>query len=226
MTQNPHQNKSIGRLYGIFFILTFLAYGIGFGVVDGMLLGEAGDLQFVKPDLTFTLGVLSMVIAHSLLNFGLLALMYRVIEQFAPLLSLGYLGMGLMSTMALLVGGVALMLIGSAGPDAPTLAQILYDANFYLYQAGMTLWGVGGLLMCVVLWRTQLVPRLYANWGFIGYAIFIVGTTSEFFHSGWGVMLSLPGGLFEIGLSLWLIFKGFNAALKLPRTNQAASSIA
>jgi hypothetical protein len=226
MTQALHQNKSIARLYGIFFICTFLAYGIGYGVVDAMLHGDGGSLQTVEPDLAFTLSIFAMVVAHSLLNFGLLVIMYRVIEHFSPLLSLGYLGLGIMSTVSLLVGGVALMLMGSTGADVSTLAQILYDANFYLYHAGMMLWGVGGLLMCAVLWRTQLVPRFFAIFGYIGYGIFVLGMTSEFFHSGWGVTLSLPGGLFEIALSLWLIFKGFNATINLPQADQAASSIA
>lgn len=226
MTQALHQNRSIARLYGIFFICTFLAYGIGYGVLEAMLHGDDGILQAVEPDLTFTLAVLAMVVAHSLLNLGILVIMFRVIEQFAPLLSMGFLGLGIMSTVSLLVGGVALMLMGTAGADAPTLAQILYDANFYLYQTGMTLWGVGGLLMCAVLWRTQLVPRFFAIWGVVGYTVFIVGTISEFFQTGWGVMLALPGGFFEIGLSLWLIFKGFNATLNMPKANHAASSMA
>ncbi|TDQ63970.1 uncharacterized protein DUF4386 [Maritalea mobilis] len=226
MTQALYQNKNIARLYGLFFIATFLAYGFGYGILDGLLHGDAGNVQFVKPDLTFILCVIAMVIVHSLLNFGLLTIMFRVIEPFSPLLSLGFLGLGIMSTVALLVGGIALMLMGSATLETPAIAQMLYDANFYLYQTGMTLWGVGGLLLCAVLWRTMLVPRIFAIWGMLGYSIFIVGTLSEFFQSGLGVMLSLPGGFFEIGLSIWLIAKGFNQNPNAPIGHQAASSMA
>ncbi len=137
--------------------------------------------------------------------------MYRIIAPFSALLSLGYFALGLMATLLLLIGGIALMLIVPAGQGAPTIAEILYDANFYLYQSGMTLWGIGGILMCIVLLRTNLVPRLFAILGIIGYAIFVLGTTSEFFKSDWGVICSAPAGLFEIGLGLWLIVRGFKA---------------
>jgi hypothetical protein len=40
----------------------------------------------------------------------------------------------------------------------------------------------------------------------------MVGTLSELFGSNLGVLLAMPGGLFEISLSLWLIFKGFNSS--------------
>ena len=64
--------------------------------------------------------------------------------------------------------------------------------------------------MCVVLWRTMLVPRWLAIWGFAGYLIFIVGMVSEYFGSGIGVTMSAVGGLFEIGLSVYLIIRGFD----------------
>ncbi len=42
----------------------------------------------------------------------------------------------------------------------------------------------------------------------------MTGTTAEMFGYPIGVILSAPGGLFEISLSLWLIFKGFNPSTK------------
>lgn len=225
MTQALHNNKMAARLYGIFFIFAFLSYGIGLSIIDGMLLGEADGLQLVDPNVSFTLSILSIVVIHTLMNSGVLVIMYRVLSPFSALLSLGYFVLGIMATLSLLIGGIALMLIVSAGESASELSKILYDANFYLYQSGMTLWGIGGILMCVVLLRTNLVPRLLPIWGLIGYVIFIVGTMSEFFKSDWGVIFSAPGGLFEVGLSIWLIARGFNP-IKLPEARQAASSIA
>ena len=65
-------------------------------------------------------------------------------------------------------------------------------------------------MLCYVLFVSKLVPRVFAVWGALGYVIFITGTISEMFGYSIGTMLSLPGGLFELGLSLWLIIKGFN----------------
>ena len=49
-------------------------------------------------------------------------------------------------------------------------------------------------------------------WGFTGYVIFISGTILELFGYNVGVILSIPGGLFEISLSIWLIVKGFSSS--------------
>ena len=60
--------------------------------------------------------------------------------------------------------------------------------------------------------QDQLVPRFIPVWGVVGYAVFVAGMILELFGIGVGVYFSLPGGLFEIGLSLLLIFRGFSKA--------------
>ena len=62
---------------------------------------------------------------------------------------------------------------------------------------------------------TMAAPQLALQlglWGMIGYIIFISGTILELFGFPVGVLLALPGGLFELSLSVWLIAKGFNSA--------------
>jgi hypothetical protein len=44
----------------------------------------------------------------------------------------------------------------------------------------------------------------------IGYIIFLAGTIAEIFGIHIGLMLSIPGGLFEIALPFLLFIKGFN----------------
>jgi hypothetical protein len=74
----------------------------------------------------------------------------------------------------------------------------------------MILWGFGGLIFCNLLYKSKLVPILFPVYGYVGYLIFIVGCGLELFGQPYGVQLSVPGGLFEFGLSIWLIARGFN----------------
>ena len=97
--------------------------------------------------------------------------------------------------------------------DHPENGVLIPRRSTYGYQISMTLWGIGGLMLCYVLFISRLVPRLLSVWGLLGYVIFMVGTTAEMFGYGIGVMLAIPGGLFELGLSLWLIVKGFDASV-------------
>ena len=71
-------------------------------------------------------------------------------------------------------------------------------------------------MFCHLLLKSKLVPKVLAIWGTIGYLIFITGTILELFGYNVGVQLALPGGLFELSLSIWLIIKGFNQSALNP----------
>jgi hypothetical protein len=77
------------------------------------------------------------------------------------------------------------------------------------YQIGQMSLGLGAVFLCLLLFRTRLIPRFLSIWGLVGYAILMAGTIAEIFGIHIGVMLSIPGGVFEVGLGFWLIIKGF-----------------
>ena len=77
------------------------------------------------------------------------------------------------------------------------------------YQIGEMALGFGAIFLCTLLFRTLLIPRFLAGWGLIGYATLIAGAIAEIFGIHISLILSIPGGLFEVALGLWLIVKGF-----------------
>jgi hypothetical protein len=74
------------------------------------------------------------------------------------------------------------------------------------------------------LFRAHLVPRTLAAWGVAGYAIHLTGAIAEIFGIHVGLLLSLPGGGFEVAVAVWLIAKGFN--LVSPRLGPADGTLA
>ena len=216
-------HRNAARLWGIFFIIAFLAYGIGSGMI-GTLTSSPDFLADVHANhTTIIVGVILIALVHTFVNIGLPVLLLPTLKPFHRNLTYGYLSYAIASTTVIVVSGIFLMLLiplsneyvnaGAAAPDHfVTIGEILKMGGFYAYQIGMAIWGMGGLLFVTVLYKAQIVSRVFSVWGFIGYAVFIAGTIFELFGSSVGVMLAIPGGLFEISLSLWLIFKGFNAA--------------
>jgi hypothetical protein len=99
-----------------------------------------------------------------------------------------------------------------ASPAVPALAQVAQEANHYSFWIGMLAVAAGGLLLCRVLLKENLVPRFLAVYGLAGYAIFLAGAILEILGHNVGVALSIPGGLFEIAFGILLIAKGFPAA--------------
>ena len=84
------------------------------------------------------------------------------------------------------------------------------DANSFCYNVAEAGLGIGSLFFCALLFRTGLVPRFLAVWGFIGYACFAGGNLLELFGvAGAGVVAAISGGPFELAFALWLIARGF-----------------
>lgn len=212
--------NTIARIFGIFFLLAFISYGVGTGLTTSITEAADGLSAAQSHKTQFVIGVILMALVHSIVNIGLPVLMMPLLKPHNKVLSYGYLSAGITATVVLIVGSVFLMAylpLSSLYAQAEvgdvqyfeTLGTILSKGNFYAYQIGMAIWGIGGLMFCYLLNKSQLVPKVFAIWGFLGYLVFISGTIAELFGVPIGVALALPGGLFEIVLSFWLMFKGF-----------------
>ncbi len=201
------------------FLLSFVAYAAGNGLVTAIVDAPSG-LAYVhahKPQLA--LGGILIAIVHTLSNIGLAAVMLSILRQYNQSIAFGYFAAAIASTVMLMVGGAFLLLqipLSDAFVEAgattntsfQTLSLLSSRGNFFAYQIGMAIWGCGGLLMSYLFYQARFVPWGIAVWGFIGYLIFIAGTIGELLSFPYGIALSLPGGLFEIFLSIWMIVKG------------------
>lgn len=213
---SPHRNSA--RMFGGFFILAFVSYGAGSGMIDSVTNAD-GLAEIASSQTTIVIGFVLMAVVHTFANIGLAVIMTPILKPTNPTLAYGYFVAAVVATMTLIVGAIFMLLLlpisqeYMASGDAAyleTLATLFKKAGFYSYQLGMTIWGLGGLALTYLLFTSRLIPRLLSVWGFAGYLIFITGTIAELFGYEIGLMLSAPGGLFEIALSFWLIFKGFS----------------
>ena len=214
-------HKIAARTFGIFFILAFVSYGLGSGII-GSNAALSDSLSSINSNkFQLIIGVVSMALVHTIVNIGLPVIMIPILKPYNKTLSYGYLSAGIAATVTLVIGAVFIMMLvplsaeyvsseSANSTHFETISMVLKKGNFYAYQIGMAIWGLGGLMFCHLLLKSKLVPKVFAIWGTIGYLIFIAGTVLELFGYNVGVQLALPGGLFELSLSVWLIIKGFN----------------
>lgn len=213
--------KVAAKVFGIFFLIAFLSYGIGSGLIESIVNVPDFLSNISDNKATIIIGVILMAIIHTIVNIGLAVIMLPILKPFNETLSYGYLSAAITASALLVVGAIFLLLLiplsdeyvklGSTGASYfETIGIILKKGGYFSYQIGMVIWGFGGLLFCALLYQSKLVPRFISIWGVIGYIVFISGTIFELFEYNVGVILSIPGGLFEISLSIWLIIKGFN----------------
>ena len=214
-------NKLASRTFGIAFLIGYLSYGVGFALVNGLINAPSGlsAIYASKNQVIFEAAIMMAVFAT--INIGLGIIMTPLLKPFNKTLTYGYLSAAIASTVMLIIGAIFILLLvplseefvkaGSADANYfQTLSILCKRANFFAYQIGMVIWGLGGLMFCYLLYLSKFVPQWMSVWGFIAYVIFISGAIFALFGYNIDVLLDIPGGLFEIFLSFWLITKGFN----------------
>jgi len=213
--------RKAGITYGILFILSFLSYGIGSSIVDALTKDPQNLANVASSQGSMMIGFVLMALVHSVVTVASAIVLLPILKKFNQTFSYFYLSGAIMENVLLTVGGIAVFLIlplsiqfkemgASASSYFVSLAQLFYNGNFFAYQVGMAIWGIGGLALTHILIQSRLVPRFLAIWGFIGYVFHGTGAVLELFGLPYSTYFIIPGGLFEITFSLWLIIKGFN----------------
>ena len=201
------------RIIGALFLLGFLFYGVGSGLVTS-LVGGSNFLSTILASQTILVIGAFLMLLNTGVDVAKGVLFFPILEKHSKRTALAYLATMIVEVVLLAVGVLALLLIvplarhaGEAG--AQTLATILVQTNATAYQMGEMTLGVGAVFLCLLLFRTQLIPRWLAFSGLIGYPILVAGTIAEIFGIHIGLYLTIPGFFFELVLPFWLFFKGF-----------------
>jgi hypothetical protein len=171
-----------------------LAYGVGSVIATGNADSSGSTALLVTGA--------ALLLLNSAFVIGIGVLMFPILRPHNQAIAAGYLGTRIFEGVVLAIGVVSLIVV--TGSAAAIHAN---SVSYNLAEAGLA---IGSLFFCALLFRTGLVPRFLAIWGFIGYACFAGGTLLELFGvAGAGLVGAIPGGLFELTFGIWLIARGF-----------------
>src|SRR6476469_3224949 len=188
--------RQTARVVGVLFLAGFLTYGVGNLIATGIV--DSGDRS--TSTALFVTGT-ALMLLNSALVIGIGVLMFPILRPHSKAIAAGYLGTRIFEGVVLAIGVVSLIVL--TGSDA-------IHANAAFYSVAEAALGIGSLFFCALLFRTGLVPRFLAVWGFIGYACFAVGNLLALFGvASAAIVAAVPGGLFELTFAIWLIARGF-----------------
>jgi hypothetical protein len=196
--------RRTARLVGVLFLAGYGAYGVGSLIAQGIVRSDdrSGSLAL------FVIGA-ALMLLNSAFVIGIGVLMLPILRVHNKAIAAGYLGTRIFEGVGLAIGVVSLIVV------ADSAAAI--HANSVSYNVAEAGLGIGSLFFCALLFRTGLVPRWLAVWGFIGYACFAGGNLLELVGvTGAGVVGAIPGGLFELTFAIWLIARGFASTATVP----------
>ncbi len=217
---NTYRTTAI--VVGVMYLAGFVVGLVGNGLIQSIL-GAPDHLSTVSANsMMLAIGAILWLMAvagdaaHGVL-------MFPVLKQHSERIAFGYLASRIVDAVFIAVSILFILLqipLGSEYLKAvvpntfylQALSTLSIQANLYAYDIGMIALGLAGLMLNYMLYRAKLVPRWIAVWGLVGYAIIFCGMVSEVMGSGLGLVSSLPGGLWEVFMGVWLIAKGFNSS--------------
>jgi hypothetical protein len=218
--ENINTYRTTARVVGIVYLAGFVV-GIGGNILIQSVLNAPNHLSTVSANnMTVVIGAILWLmavagdIAHGVL-------MFPVLKQHSERIAFGYLAARIIDAVFIAVMVLFMLIqiplgreyLKAAAPAAlnlQSLSAVSEQASQYAYQIGMSAVGLAGLMLCYAFYRAKLVPRIVAVWGLVGYGIIFFGMASAIMGSGLGLASSIPGGLWEIFIGVWLIAKGFN----------------
>jgi hypothetical protein len=228
LRSGPAAYSTTARVVGVVYLAGFVVGLVGNGLIQSTL-DAPNHLATVSANgMLLAIGALLWLTAvagdaaHGVL-------MFPILKRHSERIAFGYQGARIVDAVFIAVMVLFLLLqlplgsefVKAAGADTAyleALSTVTVQASLYAYDIGMSALGVAGLILCYTLYRAKLVPRPLAIWGLIGYATIFVGMASEIMGSGLGLASSIPGGLWEVFIGVWLIATGFSATELTPKT--------
>lgn len=208
---------------GVLFWLSNLVTLVG-SAITGFIPTSANALTDMYPHASHL--VVGTLVAHvnDAAIIGYAVLLYPVLARYSQGLALGYAAFKVVEAVLLLVGAATLLsLIGlsqsylSGGADVSSFrpsVELALGLQFWAGRLAALGYLVATPLLCFVLYRSRLVPRVISMWGFIGVAMLGtglaigVGDPTRGFEPG--QLLVIPIILWELVFATWLIVRGFN----------------
>ena len=203
-------NRKTTAVIGSLFILAIFAYASGDGQISPVIQKPA-NLAMAKTQL---ITGASLLLANNLFIVLIGILVFPILKTYHKKIALIYTSTRVIEAILLTIGAIGFLTLPSLNAPAGSFkewAQWASQNNFLCYQIAMLILGAGSVVFCGLLYDTQLIPRWLSVWGIIGYFGLLVGALAELFGFPIGIMLAIPGGLFELVFGIWLMFKGFGA---------------
>ena len=222
-------NRRIGRIFGWFFIGTFITSiparllfvdGLGASWSEMSFVPGAGSTSSLRLGAFLELGVI-------LTNVATAVVLYRLVKAKYPTLAISYVASRIMESVLIAIGLMSIVsvisvsdAIGTAtGADAATLAvqgNSLVSTYEWAFLFGPGLFaGLGnGLILGYLMYRTGLVPRRMAMIGLVGGPLIMISFALILFNvydngSSPAGAMAIPEIVWEASLAIYAAWKGF-----------------
>jgi len=219
--------QKIARVAGVLFLITYITSIPAAFFLYPPVLDNPNYIVGAGADTSVRLGALLELILV-VANIGTAVVLWPVLKRVNEILALGFVTARIVESAFIAIGVLSLLTVvalrqgAAAGADASSLVAVgeslvtLHGWTFLL-GPGFAV-GIGnGLILGYLMYRSGLVPRGMAILGLIAGTMLLarfVGVLFGVFEplGVVGGLMVVPEFIWELGLGIWLIVKGFNAS--------------
>ncbi len=216
-TAEASSQRRISLAAGIAYVLTFVS------IPSIALYNSAKGANYVLSPGSNTAaivgGILEIIVA--LAGIATAVILFPILKKQNETFALGLVAARILESATIFVGVAFILSIvtlrlsgaGSEGLATSHALVALYNRIFLLGQSFMP--AVCDLLLGYMLYKSRLVPRGLSLIGIIGAPLLVVGYLLVLSGAidrtgGFAGLSALPVAVFEFGLGIWLIVKGFD----------------
>jgi hypothetical protein len=220
-------NRKTAIIVGVLFLTATATAMLGDSLI-GSILNAPDYLMNVYPNRTQVIIGVLIAFIDGLAVVGIAVLLFPILKKHNEPIALGYVGIRTAEFPLILVWLISPLLlitlsqeyVKAGDPDASsfqTLGAVLLALRHWAWRLIYIINGVASLMLAYLLYQSKLIPRSISVLGLIGGAVLLAGTSLAMLvlidiDQGAGLLVVLPGGLFELILPIWLFAKGFNSS--------------
>jgi hypothetical protein len=223
------QNKRLARIVGGLFITGTVAGILSAALTAPILSGQDYLTKIAADETPMLIGTLLVL----LMGFSLAmvpVVLYPVLRRYSEVLALGAVvfrgALEAIAYVAVVLTWLGLVTVGREFADAGAAATPSLQLTG-VFLLGMQDWsshivsivfGIGALMIYGIFFTSRLVPRWLSVWGLIGAVLYLaVALLAVVGVSGLAPLMA-PLAVQEMVLAVWLILKGFDAAVMTSST--------
>ena len=228
--RHAYRPQAIGRVFGWFFLATFVfsipAFFVGYHNMlnnPSWITGSGGD-----PSAGISFGAASEVLLI-VCNVATAVVAYPVLKRESEMGAIGYVAARLCEAMFIAIGIIAalaflLMRQEATAASTPVLGNVFVAFYYRAFLVGPGFFAgfANGVVLGYLMYRSELVPRGMTWLGLIGGPLVMITGILVMYNAierGGAVqaIATLPEALWELSLSIYCIVKGFRLSSPILR---------
>jgi uncharacterized protein DUF4386 len=221
-TPTPEQQRR-ARIFGALFALTIVTSVVALLLYDPVL----NDTDYILGDGADTrvqFGALFEIFL-AITNIGTAVVIWPIVRRQSETLALSYVASRVVESTFIVIGVISLLSVvtlredfAGSGADSGALdiagqsLVALHDMTFLIGPSFCV--GVNGLVLGYLFYKSGIVPPRLAIFGVIGGPLIFASSIAILFGAyeqtgGVGFLFAIPEIIFEVGITIYTLWKGF-----------------